>query len=495
MCTVKTFIKTVSVFLSLLFILTATGCKKDYKKSYVYFELGEKPTTLDAQTASNDSELLIVRNIYEGLLRKNKNGDIVCGVAKDYNKNGLTYTFNLRENANWSNGDKLTANDFVYALRRAVSPETKAPFAGRLFCIKNAREIYNGKADLTSLGVNANDEHTLIIELCCEDKDFENTLTTSVCMPCNEKFFKSCIGKYGLKNEYTLSNGSYSITKWNKDDFGIRLYKNKEYNGDFSPLNSAVFLSCREDEKTVDLLKENHTDMAFLQNSDMKNIKQDGMSSVSYQNICWVMTVSKEYPTDVRKALLISVSPKIYGNSMIEGFTVARSVFPEILKCDSSDGIGIPQYDLINAQNIMSSAVLKMENKKFPASTLYYCESDGIKPIVTSIVAHWQKNLSAFVNIQSKSPTEDMINQIDNPTLSFAVFPIKANNTSLSEYFSQIGILGGDTVTVQSQLLKNYTLIPIAFENTNIVYTSSIKKIFSEPQNGYIDFAFVIKEE
>ena len=170
-------------------------------------------------------------------------------------------------------------------------------------------------------------------------------------------------------------------------------------------------------------------------------------------------------------------------------------LFPQVLNCNSADGVGILQYDLQTAKNILSTAVNKMENKKFPASTLYYSESDGIKPIVTSIVAHWQKNLSAFVNIQSASPTEDMINQIDNPTLSFAVFPIKANNTSLSEYYSQIGVLGGDTVTVQSQLLKNYTLIPIAFENTNIVYTSSIKKIFSEPQNGYIDFSFVIKEE
>ena len=321
----KKIFKTISVFLSLLFILTATGCKKDYKKSYIYFELSEKPSTLDAQTASFDSELLIVRNIYEGLLRKNENGDIVCGVAENYNKNGLTYTFNLRENANWSNGEKLTANDFVYALRRAVSPETKSPFAGRLFCIKNAREIYNGKADLNSLGVSAENENTLVIELCCEDKDFENTLTTSVCMPCNEKFFKSCVGKYGLKSEYTISNGSYSITKWNKDDFGIRLYKNKEYNGDFSPLNSAVFLSCREDEKPLELLKDNHTDISFLKGSEIKDAKANGLSVISYQNISWVMTIGKEFSKDVRKALLMSVSPDIYGNPLPDGYSVARS--------------------------------------------------------------------------------------------------------------------------------------------------------------------------
>ncbi len=491
----KVFSRILAVFLCLTFVLTTSACNNGYKDAYIYFELNEKPDTLDAQTASSDSELLIVRNIYEGLLRKDQNGKIVCGVAENYTKNGLVYTFNLKDNLNWSNGDKLTADDFVYALRRAVSPKTKSPFVRRLFCIKNAQEIFYGKADVSALGVTANDEHTLTITLCYDDSDFENTLTTSICMPCNEQFFKSCIGKYGLKSEYTISNGSYSITKWNKEDFGIRLYKNKEYSGNFDALNSAVFLSCREEEKTVDLLKENHTDMAFLQNSDMKNIKQDGMQSVSYQNICWVMTVGREYPVDVRRALLTAVSPDIYGSYFIDGFSVARSVFPKTLNDNSADGVGIPQYDLTNAQNIMSAAVQKTQDKKFPASTLYYCENDGIKPIVTSIAAHWQKNLSAFVNIQSVSDAQELTNQIAKPTLDFAVFPIKANNTSLTEYLSQIGISGGDTVTAQSQLLKDYTLLPIAFENTNIVYTGAIKQIYSEPENGYIDFSFVIKEE
>ncbi|MCQ2440565.1 MAG: ABC transporter substrate-binding protein [Clostridia bacterium] len=492
----KTFFKAVSVFLSLLFILMATGCKKDYKKSYVYFELGEKPSTLDAQTASNDSELLIVRNIYEGLLRKNENGDIVCGVAKDYNKSGLVYTFNLRENADWSNGESLTANDFVYALRRAVSPDTKAPFASRLFCIKNAREVYNGKAELTSLGVSAKNENTLIIELCCEDKDFENTLTTSVCMPCNEKFFKSCVGKYGLKSEYTISNGSYSITKWNKDDFGIRLYKNKEYKGDLGALNSAVFLSCREDEKPLELLKENHTDISFLNGSEIKDAKANGLSVISYQNISWVMTIGKEFSKDVRKALLMSVSPDIYGNPLPDGYSVARSLFPQVLNCNSADGVGILPYDLQTAKNILSTAVNKMENKKFPPATLYYCEGDGIKPIITSIVGHWQNNLSAFINIQPISNPDEMIDQISNSTLQFAVFPVRADNTSLNEYLSKLKVTSNrDTVSVQTQLLKDNTVIPIAFENTNIAHTSAIKQIYSEPQNGYIDFSFVIKEE
>ena len=108
------------LLLSLLLILTMfTGCS-DTKDAYIYFELPEVPLTLDPQTASTDSELLIIRNINEGLLRKNEKGEIVCGLAESYQKNGLTYTFTLRKNAKWARGEKITADDFVFAFKRAV---------------------------------------------------------------------------------------------------------------------------------------------------------------------------------------------------------------------------------------------------------------------------------------------------------------------------------------------------------------------------------------
>ena len=108
---------------------------------------------------------------------------------------------------------------FVFAFRRAVLPETKAPFASRLFPIENAKEINEGKKSAETLGVSAPDSTTLIIKLSYEDGDFEEALTTSVAMPCNEKFFTESAGKYGLSSDHTLSSGSYNLTKWNKEAF------------------------------------------------------------------------------------------------------------------------------------------------------------------------------------------------------------------------------------------------------------------------------------
>jgi len=241
-------IKKILIFLlCFIFILPITGCD-DTSEAYIYFELPSSPLTLDPQTASLDQELLVVKNIFEGLLRKNNEGKIVCGAAESYEKKGLTYTFKIRGNAVWSNAEPLTAHDFVFALRRAVSPETKAPFVARLFSITGAEDIYNGKLKPSSLGVTAKDDKTLVIKLREKDKLFEETLTTSIAMPCNQTFFNESAGKYGLFSDNILSNSSYKITRWRKDPFGIRLYRNNEYKGNFEAKNAAVFITCNPKE-------------------------------------------------------------------------------------------------------------------------------------------------------------------------------------------------------------------------------------------------------
>ena len=113
--------RAIAVILIAAFVLLCVGCGKSYRDAIVYFELIEQPETLDAQTAYSDSELLIVRNIYEGLLREDENGKIVKGACENYEKQGLTYIFKLRDKLSWSNGKALTAQDFVYGFRRAVA--------------------------------------------------------------------------------------------------------------------------------------------------------------------------------------------------------------------------------------------------------------------------------------------------------------------------------------------------------------------------------------
>lgn len=488
--------KIICIFLALILILPLGGCSKT-EDAYIYFELPELPTTFDPQTAQSDSELLVVKNIYEGLMRKNEKGEIVCGVAESYKKKGLTYTFTLRENLKWNNGDDVTAQDFVFAFRRAVNPKTKAPFASRLFSIKNAEQINKGNVSVNKLGVKAVNDTILKIELSYEDSALLENLTTSIAMPCNEKFFEESAGKYGLFRDNITGNGSYRLTKWNKESFGIRLYKNEGYKGDFEAKNAAVFLTCNDDEPVTEKLKANSIDMAFIDSAYSDEMLSAGFSTKDYQNICWVLTISDDFSYEMRRALMKLIGKNVYSDSLVAGFSPANSLFPSVFG-KKVNAKGITSYDLNDGKRIYNNEIKKLENNKFPSNvTLYYYDNGFTKSVVTDIVGHWQNNLAAFVNIEAASSPDLLLPELKNQTLSMAVFPIRAGSKNLAEYLENYGIeySGENLSSLQGKILEGKNIVPLMFQNTTLCYSSAIKEIYTLPGDGFIDFSLIVKEE
>jgi len=473
------------------------GCKNKTDDAYIYFELPAIPLTLDPQTASTDSELLIIKNIYEGLLRKDKDGNIVNGSVESYTKKGLTYTFKIRSDANWSNDTPLTSHDYVFAFRRAVDPKTKSPFVKRLLSIKNAQKINKGELSRDKLGVKAIDDKTLQITLSHNDKDFENTLTTSVAMPCNEKIFNESAGKYGLIKDYIISNGSYKLTKWNKTSFGIRLYRNEEYNGSFYAKNAAIFLTCNDKETVTEKLKKNSIDIAFIDSADSEHIKSEGLKTIDYQNICWVLTISEDFSFNMRKALALLVGGDIYSKSLKDGYSVASSIFPAVIS-EKQPKNGTIKYNLESGKELYFKEIEYLENKRFPSDIVLYYYDDGYsKSLVTDIVGHWQNNLSAFVNIESASDSALLVPELKEKTLSMSIFPVRADNNNIEAYLQNFGVdyNGENLGKIQNNILEDCTIVPLAFQNTCIAYSPAITELSTTPGDGYIDFSFIVKVE
>ncbi len=484
-----------AILLSLLMILNLTACGNKTDEAYIYFELPEVPYTLDAQTASSDSELLIVRNIFEGLMRKNSDGKIVTGAAESYKKSGLTYTFKLREDIFWSNNEPVTAYDFVYGLRRALSPETKAPFASRLFCIKNAKSVNSGTLKSDSLGVTATDERTLKIKLEYDDKSFLENLSTSVAMPCNQDFFQNCGGKYGLFSDKIICNGSYRLTKWNKESFGIRLYRNEEYNGDFFAKNAAVFLTCNNEMPVTEKLEKNDIDIAFIDSALTTDMESKGFYTNSIQNICWVITFDNSLSKDMRTSLLKLIGNEVYSENLKSGYSTASSLFPDVSEKKVS-GDGIVTYDLTGGKALFKDEVKKLEDSKFPENViLKYFDNGHIKPVITDIVAHWQSNLSAFVNIEPIDDKEALLPQLREQSLAISVFPVTMTGKNFAEYLQYFNMpYDKDITEIQKEILKQNNISPLLFQNTTLCYSQSIKELSVSQDNGYIDFSFVIKD-
>lgn len=141
------------------------------------------------------------------------------GVAKswDISPDGLTYTFRLRDDAKWSNGEPVTADDFLFSFRRIMNPQTAAGYASVLYPIKNARMVNTGKMPLDQLGVEAIDTHTLKITLTIPTPYFLMLLTHQTGLPVNRK----SVEKYGVKFTQPgnmVSNGAYMLTSFTPND-------------------------------------------------------------------------------------------------------------------------------------------------------------------------------------------------------------------------------------------------------------------------------------
>jgi oligopeptide transport system substrate-binding protein len=187
-----------------------------------------EPESLDPHKTVLQPEINIMGNLFEGLVVLDPKGNVAPGVAESWSvsEDGLTYRFKLRPNARWSNGDPVTAGDFVFSLRRVEDPKTLSREAEDLYPIKNAEEVNTGKLDVTVLGVAAPDEQTVEITLKAPTPYFLQVLVMEQAMPVHEKTVR--LGEDWVKPGKMVSNGAYVLDDW-KPYSHIRLVKNPNY--------------------------------------------------------------------------------------------------------------------------------------------------------------------------------------------------------------------------------------------------------------------------
>jgi oligopeptide transport system substrate-binding protein len=189
--------------------------------------LGGQPGSLDPQRAEDAFSYDVLRDLYEGLVASNPDGEVVPAVAEawDVSADGKVYTFRLRGNARWSNGDPVIALEFVTALRRAVDPATASGAADLLRAIENAPAILRGELPPERLAVSAVDERTVVIRLTRPVAYFLDILTNTVVSPLHP----STLAGGGFSSPgNTVTNGPYLLTAL-APGANLRLTRNPHY--------------------------------------------------------------------------------------------------------------------------------------------------------------------------------------------------------------------------------------------------------------------------
>ncbi|MED1300679.1 peptide ABC transporter substrate-binding protein [[Bacillus thuringiensis] serovar konkukian] len=216
-------------------LLTACNNKenksdKEAKKQVLNVTVSEEIPSLDTAKTMDGTSAHIMQNIFEGLYALDDQDQPIPAVAKSFKRSedGKKYTFDLRKDAKWSNGDNVTAHDFMFAWKRAIIPETASQYASMLFYVKNAKEINKGTMPLDALGVKVINDYKLEVELEQPIPYFLQLLALPIYLPQHESFLKEQGKNYALEPNNLIYNGPFVLEKW-KHEQEFQLKKNATY--------------------------------------------------------------------------------------------------------------------------------------------------------------------------------------------------------------------------------------------------------------------------
>lgn len=219
--------------------------------------------SMDPQIGTDGASFEVISSIIEGLYQLDSSGDPVLGMAEsaEMSEDGLTYTFKLRD-ASWTNGDPVTADDFVYAWRRLADPDTGSEYAYIMGIagVENAGDVIDGKVDPDQLGVTALDDKTLEVKLSNPVPYFESLMAFISFFPMNQAFMEEVGDDYGTSADTLIANGAFKVEAYEPLTTSIKLVKNEDY---YDAENVAI------DALNFQVIKDSQQAMLSYQNGDI----------------------------------------------------------------------------------------------------------------------------------------------------------------------------------------------------------------------------------
>ena len=176
--------------------------------------LRSEPPQLDSTIATDAISGKILGHVMEGLLRMNLKDQLEAAIAHKWEVTETHATFWLRDDARWSDGKPITADDFVFAWRTVIDPKNASEYAAFLFPIKNAKAINQDGMAVEQLGVSAPDPHTLVVELERPIAIFDKMVTFVTYLPVRQDFYEATNGRYGADADQLVYSGPFMITSW-----------------------------------------------------------------------------------------------------------------------------------------------------------------------------------------------------------------------------------------------------------------------------------------
>ena len=401
-------------------IVTLTACSGDSESSSEKILKVAKDTELasmDQHIATDGLSFEVIAATIEGLYTSDADGNAIPAIAKSYDvsEDGLVYTFHLREDAKWSNGDPVTANDFVYAWRRLVDPNTASEYAFIMDVagVKNAASVNAGEASLEELGVKAVDDSTLEVTLALPVPYFLQLMTFPSFFPMNEAFVTEKGADYAQSPDGLLANGPFKMTEWTQGH-SFKVEKNDSYYDKDNVNIDGIEYKIMKDSQTAALeFESGNLDVVRLAGEIVDLYKENEAFTLIHEGYLWYIAPNEQVEelqnVNLRQALGRAVNKEQLTETVLnDGSTVANFIVPVTL-ATGPDGKDFREtspndymtYDVAVAQEYWEKAKEELGIETLTLELLFE-DTDSMKKCAEFIQSELQTNLPGLT-IELKS--------------------------------------------------------------------------------------------
>ncbi len=423
-------------FIVLVVLLLIAGCSSngddpDNEESILIVAKSSDVISLDTHLATDGVSFEVIKVFTEGLIEYDADGKLIPGVAEtwDVSEDGKVYTFNLREDAFWSNGTQVTANDFVFGFKRLVDPEllNQYSYLASSMQIENADAVIAGDLPLSDLGVAASDDFTFVVTLTNAVPYFLQLMTFPSFHPVNEAFASEVGDSYATAPDKMISNGAFVLTEWLQGSL-IKFDKNDEYwDADNVALDGLEFQIFKDYQSAALEFESGNVDVtAITSNIVDRYSSNEGYTEVKLGYL-WFLSPNQLDETMQNKNLRLALAHSfdrehIADNLLADGSIVATGIVSSGLVTgpngkDFRDDAGVfQQFDVAKAQAFWEAAKVELGVEELTIELLVGSpETDTGLPVGAAefLKAEFETNLEGLtVEIKTtiKSDRLDLMN-------------------------------------------------------------------------------------
>ena len=306
--------KIIISFLIFLFVISCSNSNKKEDGVSIFINTGPEPNTIDPSINVTSDAVFYLTHTFEGLVEKDDNGKLIPGVAESWeiSDDGLTYTFKLRTNTKWTDGQIVKANDFVYSWQRVVNPATGSQYGYQHEPVKNAKAITAGDMPKENLGIKAIDDFTLEVQLEAPTAYFLELLSFPTFYPLRKDIIEKYGDQWTLNAESYIGNGAFKLVERNRDESLIMVKNTNYWNVETIVPDKITFVLMENETASVAGVKAGTLHFArSFPRQDIKTLQDEGLivikPRISSYYYCLNLTNDILKDVRVRRALSLAI--------------------------------------------------------------------------------------------------------------------------------------------------------------------------------------------